>query len=60
MVGALALELHGELGDLQLEVVDEPEADVDVPAPRVGDLEAVEQVAAGARTDRRPGRGGRK
>ena len=47
MVGADALELHGERGDLQLEIVDQPEADVDVAPPRVGDLEAVEQLAAG-------------
>jgi hypothetical protein len=47
MVGALALELDGELRDLQLEVVDQPQADVDVAPPRVGDLKAVEQLAAG-------------
>jgi hypothetical protein len=33
--------------DLQLEVVDQPEADVDAAPPRVGDLKAVEQLAAG-------------
>ena len=48
MVGAHALELHGQLRDLELEVVDQLEAGVDVAAPRVGDREAVEQLAPGA------------
>jgi hypothetical protein len=47
VLGALALELHGQRRDLQLEVVDQPQADVNVAAPRIGDLEAVEQLAAG-------------
>ena len=46
MIGALAPELHRQLGDLQLEVIDQPQADVDVGAPRVGDLQAIEQLAA--------------
>jgi hypothetical protein len=45
--GALALELHGQLRDLRLEVIDQPEADVDVVPPRVGDLQAIQQLAAG-------------
>jgi hypothetical protein len=32
VLGALALELHGQLGDLQLEVIDQPQADLDVGA----------------------------
>ena len=47
MVSSLAPELRGELGDLHFEVVDELQADVDVAPPRVGDCEAVEQLAAG-------------
>jgi hypothetical protein len=43
----LARELHGQLRDLQLEVVDQPQADVDVLAPRIRDREAVQQLAAG-------------
>src|SRR5215211_7243290 len=45
MVGALALELDGQLGDLHFQVVDQLEAGVDVPAPRVRDRHAVEQLA---------------
>jgi hypothetical protein len=47
VIGALAAQLDGQLGDLDFEVVDQPQADVDVAAPRVGDLQAVEQFAAG-------------
>jgi hypothetical protein len=47
MIGALALELHGQRRDLQLEVIDQPQADVDVLPPRVRELQAVEQLAAG-------------
>jgi hypothetical protein len=47
VLGALAPELHGQRGDLQLEVIDEPQADLDVPAPRIGDLQTVQQLAAG-------------
>jgi hypothetical protein len=47
VVGALALELDRQPRDLQLEVVDELQADVDVASPRVGDGEALEQLAAG-------------
>jgi hypothetical protein len=47
VIGAVALELHGQPGDLQLEVVDELQADVDVAAPRIRDGEPVEQLAAG-------------
>jgi hypothetical protein len=47
VIGALALELHGQLGDLQLEIVDELQADIDGAPPRVGDLKAVKQLAAG-------------
>jgi hypothetical protein len=43
----MRLELHGELGDLHFEVVDQLQADVDVAPPWVGDLKAVEQLAAG-------------
>jgi hypothetical protein len=47
VVGALAFELNGQPGDLQLEVVDQRQADVDVASPRIGDGEPVEQLAAG-------------
>ena len=47
MVGALALELHREPGDLQFEVIDELKADVDVAPPRIGNRQPVEQLAAG-------------
>src|SRR5688500_4767193 len=47
MIGAAALALEGQPGDLQLELVDQLEARVDVAPPRVGDRQAVEQVAAG-------------
>jgi hypothetical protein len=47
VLGALAPELHGQPGDLQLEVVDQPQADLDVASPRVGDGQAVQQLAAG-------------
>jgi hypothetical protein len=36
VIGALALELDRQPGDLQLEVVDELEAGVDVAPPRAG------------------------
>jgi hypothetical protein len=42
-----ALERHGQLGDPQLEVVDEPQADLDVASPRLGDLQAAQEFAAG-------------
>jgi hypothetical protein len=57
MVGSHALELHGELGDLQLEVVDQPEADVDVAPPRVGDLKAAEQPRPGSPNKSETGQG---
>jgi hypothetical protein len=47
VVGALALELDRQLGDPQLEVVDQGEGGVDVAPPRVGDRHPVEQLAAG-------------
>jgi hypothetical protein len=47
VVGAPALELDGQPGDLHLQVVDQLEAGVDVPTPRVGDRQAIEQIAAG-------------
>ena len=47
MIDAPLLELHGQLGDLQLEVIDQSQTDVDVGAPRVGDLQAIQQLAAG-------------
>jgi hypothetical protein len=47
VLGALAAQLDREVGDLQFEVVDQPQADVDVAAPRIGDLQAIEQLAAG-------------
>jgi hypothetical protein len=47
VIGALALELARQLSDLQFQVVDQPQADVDGATPRIGDLEAVEQLAAG-------------
>jgi hypothetical protein len=46
MIGALALELGAQAGDLQFEVVDQLEAGVDVAPPRVRDGEPVEQLAA--------------
>jgi hypothetical protein len=47
VIGAPVLELDRQPGDLQLEIVDQPERDVDVAAPRVRDLQAVEQLASG-------------
>jgi hypothetical protein len=47
MIGAHPLELDGQPGDLQLEVVDQAQARVDVASPRVGNLQAVEQLATG-------------
>jgi hypothetical protein len=47
VIGALALELDRQSGDLQLEIVDQLERDVDVAPPRIRDLEAIEQIAAG-------------
>jgi hypothetical protein len=47
VIGALALELDGQGSDLQLEVVDELKAGVEVPAPRVGNGQPVEQLATG-------------
>jgi hypothetical protein len=38
VIGAPFVELDGEPRDLQLEVIDQPQADVDVAPPRVGDL----------------------
>jgi hypothetical protein len=40
------LELDGQPRDLQLEVVDQPEDDVDGAPSRIWDLQVVEQVAA--------------
>jgi hypothetical protein len=47
VIGALAAKLDGQLGDLQLEVIDQLQADVDVAAPWVRDREAIQQQAAG-------------
>jgi transposase len=45
VVGTLALELDRELGDPQLELVDQLQTGVDVAAPPIGDGQAVEQLA---------------
>jgi hypothetical protein len=34
-MGALALELHGQLSQLQLEIVDQLQADLDIAPPQV-------------------------
>src|SRR5215211_844912 len=47
MIGALVLELDGQPGDLQLEVIDQLQAGVDIAPPRVRDRQPVEQLAAG-------------
>ena len=47
MIGAPFLELDRQPRDLKLEVVAQPEADVDVAPPRVRDLQAVEPLAVG-------------
>src|SRR3954449_9353616 len=47
VIGALATHLDRQLGDLQLEVIDQLQARVDVAPPRIGDRHAVEQLAAG-------------
>jgi hypothetical protein len=47
VIGPLTFELDGQLGDLQLELVDQLQAGVDVAAPRVGDRQTVEQLAPG-------------
>jgi hypothetical protein len=62
VIGALAPELDGEPGDLQIEVVDELEAGVDRAPPWVGQCEAVEQFAAGIaeQTDPRSDTGARR
>ena len=57
MIGALALELDGQPRDLQVEVVDQRQAGVDVAAPRIGDLQAVEQLAAGVPNRSETGQG---
>src|SRR3954452_15684748 len=46
VIGALALELDGQPRDLQLEVVDQLEAGVDVAPPSVRERHAVKQLAA--------------
>ena len=43
----MAAKLHGQLGDLQLEVIDQLQADLDVAPPRIGDLKAIQQRPAG-------------
>jgi hypothetical protein len=47
VIGALTLELARQPGDLQLEVVDQLQARVDVAPPRVGNREPIEQLTAG-------------
>ena len=47
MVGAHPLELHGQLRNLQLEVVDQSQADVDGAPPRIREGEPAQQLAAG-------------
>jgi hypothetical protein len=47
MVGTTLFELDRQPRDLQLEVVDQPEAHVDVAPPRIGDLQTIEQIAPG-------------
>jgi hypothetical protein len=47
MVGALARELNGQLGDPQIEVVDQGETDLGVGAPGLRDRETVEQLTPG-------------
>jgi hypothetical protein len=47
VIGAPRPELHRQRRDMQIEIVDQLQANVDVRAPRVGDLQAVEQLAAG-------------
>jgi hypothetical protein len=47
VIGALAAQLTGHLGDLQVEPVDQRDTRVDGPPPRIGKREAVEQLAAG-------------
>jgi hypothetical protein len=39
--------LHRQRRDLQLEIVDEPQVDVDVRPPRLRDRESIEQLATG-------------
>jgi hypothetical protein len=41
VIGALTLELNGQLRDLKLELVDQLEAGVEVAPPRVGDRQPV-------------------
>ena len=45
MIGAAALELALDLADAALEIIDQRQAGVDVPAPGLGDLQAGEQLA---------------
>ena len=47
MIGALALELARQPRDLQLEVVDQLQAGIDVAPPRVREGEPIEQLTAG-------------
>jgi hypothetical protein len=47
MVGARGAQLAIDRVDLAVEVIDQSQAGVDGPAPRLRDVEAVEQLAAG-------------
>ena len=57
MIGALAAKLDGQRRDLELEVIDQLQADVDVAPPRIGDREAIRQLPAGEAEEIRTGQG---
>ena len=46
MIGADVLQLAGDRVDLAVELIDQHEAGLDVFAPRLRDLQALEQLAA--------------
>jgi hypothetical protein len=61
MVGARGAQLLVDRVDLVIEVVDEAQAGIDGAAPRLRDVEAVQQLAAGDTEQvRDPGTGARR
>jgi hypothetical protein len=47
VIGASAVGFDGPRRDLQVDVVDQLQAGVDGPAPRIGNREPIEQLTAG-------------